>query len=465
MADTAQELQANLDFRKVCENLYDAIHITDGEGRVLFINEAYTRTTGIRPEDVLGRKVGDIEAEGKLYRGSVTAKVLNSREQVNSVALILGNNKEVLVTGIPVFDADGNITMVVTNTRDFSELKEMEHQLQTLQEENQKASEELAYLRRQQVGQKRLSSAGPTMRSIVELLRTIAQADVTVLLTGESGTGKELAANEIYQYSSRAGKPFIKVNCAAIPDSLLESELFGYVDGAFTGARKAGKAGLFELANTGVLLLDEVGEMPLALQSKLLRVLQQREVTRIGGNRPIKLDLRIIASTNKDLKKAVENHTFREDLYYRLNVVPVTLKPLRERREEIPYLAKQFCEEFNKKHNKNTSFTPEALDLLMKYSWPGNIRELENLVERLVVTNPSGPLSYQQIHYALNFGNSSLASSDTQGGTLKAQVKAFERDLIMHTLSHEGSYRKAAAKLGVDHSTLVKKCKEFENSL
>ena len=210
----------NTDFREICENLYDGIHVTDGTGTILFINKAYTRTTGIKPEDLLGRKVCDVEKEGKLYKGSVTDTVLAKRTRVNSVATIFPLNKEVLVTGTPVFDQDGNIKMVVTNTRDFPELKRLEQQLLTLTEERQKADEELAYLRQQQAGGKQLYYHSEAMRHVVELIHTVAPTDVTVLITGESGTGKELIANEIYQNSSRKGKPFIKVNCAAIPAAL-----------------------------------------------------------------------------------------------------------------------------------------------------------------------------------------------------------------------------------------------------
>lgn len=271
------------DFREICDNLYDGIHITDGEGKVLFINQAYTRTTGIRPAEILGRKVADIEAEGVLYRGSVTEQVLKRRERVNSVAIILKLDKEVLVTGNPVFDGAGNIKLVVTNTRDFPELKRLEQRLLTMAEESKKVNEELAYLRRQQTGHKQIYYRSEAMRQVMEVVRTVSAADVTVLITGESGTGKELVANEVYQRSERRDKPFIKVNCAAIPSELLESELFGYEEGAFTGARRMGKAGMFELANTGVILLDEIGDMPLPLQTKLLRVLQERELMRIGA--------------------------------------------------------------------------------------------------------------------------------------------------------------------------------------
>lgn len=454
-------MDKELDFRKVCEHCYDPIHVADGEGTIIFINEAYTRVTGITPEQVLGRNIADIEREGKLYKGSVTERVLQRRSQVNDIAHIHGKNIDVLVTGIPIFGEDGQIELVMTNTRDISGLKKMEQELQSLTEERKKAKEELDYLRRRQMGDRRAIYQSNAMRMVEELINTVAGTDVTVLITGESGTGKELAANAIYERSPRAGKPFIKVNCAAIPSELLESELFGYEAGAFTGARKNGKAGLFELANTGVILLDEVGDMPLALQTKLLRVIQQRELMRIGGSEPVQLDIRILASTNKDLHQAVRQGRFREDLYYRLNVVPLQLKPLRERREDIPRLVESFCGEFNKKYGKNTVISPDGVDLLLTYSWPGNIRELENLVERLVVTSMGSTITRAQVYRALSPAGMQMQDEEGQRATLKEQVAVFEQEIIRAAVNREGSLRRAAAALGVDHSTLVKKCKRY----
>ena len=453
--------EREVDFRRVCEHNYDPIHITDGEGNILFINEAYTRITGITPEIYLGRNIFDVEREGVLYKGSVSEQVIRTGRQVNNIAHIHGKDIDVLVTGVPIFGEAGQIELVVANTRDISGLKAMEQELQSLTEERKKAEEELAYLRRRQMGDRRATHESQAMRMVAELIDTVAGTDVTVLITGESGTGKELAANEIYEKSPRAGKPFIKVNCAAIPAELLESELFGYEDGAFTGARKAGKAGLFELANTGVILLDEVGDMPMALQTKLLRVIQQRELRRIGGSNPIKLDIRIIASTNKDLRQAVREGTFREDLYYRLNVVPLHLKPLRERREDIPRLANIFCTEFNKKYGKDAAIAPDGIDLLLGYSWPGNIRELENLVERLVVTSLGGTITRAQVYRALAPAGMQLQQEGEARATLKEQVAVFEQEIIRAAVAREGSLRRAAAALGVDHSTLVKKCKRY----
>ncbi len=454
-----------MDFYEVCQNLYDGIHITDSEGRVLFINEAYTRTTGIRPEEILGRKVADIEEEGVYYRGAVTQKVLDTGKRVNSVATILRINKEVLVTGTPVFDGEGRIKLVVTNTRDFPELKRLEQQLRDLTEEQRKANEELTFLRRQQAGGKQIIYRSGAMKSVMELIQAVANTDVTVLITGESGTGKELVANELYQNSSRRDKPFIKVNCAAIPAELLESELFGYEEGAFTGARKAGRAGMFELANTGVILLDEIGDMPMPLQTKLLRVLQQRELMRIGATQPVKLDIRVIAATNKDLREEALQGRFREDLYYRLNVVPIELKPLRERKEDIAVLAEEFCRKFCKKYGKQMQIDAGGLELLMEYPWPGNIRELENLVERIVVINaPDSTISRSHIFSALNPGRLHLSEQHLGKSSLKELVGTYERELIFRTVEREGSLRRAAKALAVDHSTLVKKLRRYENT-
>ena len=361
-----------------------------------------------------------------------------------------------------MFGFDGAIKMVVTNTRDFPELKRLEQQLLTLTEESRKAHEELAYLRRQQAGDKQLSYRSAAMQSVMSLIQTVAPTDVTVLITGESGTGKELVANELYQQSDRRGKPFIKVNCAAIPSELLESELFGYEEGAFTGAKRAGKAGMFELANTGVILLDEIGDMPLPLQAKLLRVLQQRELVRLGGSRVVKLDIRVIASTNKDLREQVRQGGFREDLYYRLNVVPIALKPLRERKEDIVYLADQFCRNFDKKYGKDAHISPGGMELLLEYPWPGNIRELENLVERIVVTSSGALINRDSVFAALSPGGLRFGGDGQEGATLKRQVAAFEREVILHTIEREGSLRRAARALGVDHSTLVKKRRQYE---
>ena len=470
------------DYKSICENLYDGIHITDGTGTILFINKAYTRTTGILPEELLGRKVSEIEAEGILYTGSVTERVLAQGKRINSVATIHRLNKEVLVTGTPVFDEEKNIRLVVTNTRDFPELKRLEAQLLALEEKQEKAVQELAYLRSQQAGDKQTIYHSAAMREVMEIVRKVAPTDVTVLITGESGTGKELIANEIYQNSDRCGKPFIKLNCAAIPAELLESELFGYEEGAFTGAKRTGKAGMFELANTGVLLLDEVGDMPMALQAKLLRVLQERSLVRLGGSKTIDLDIRVIAATNKELLTQVRQGRFREDLYYRLSVVPIELKPLRERREDIIPLAQHFLKLFCRKYAKDKEFSPQTLQLMIQYPWPGNVRELRNFVERAVVMSlgrqvavpdvssfldpaPASPLPERPGEDSASVYSPAVSARYEQmissGVSLQQYLDQCGRNYVAYALQKYGNSYKAAEALGTSQASIMRRKQKF----
>lgn len=447
-----------LDFREISDNLYDGIYISDGEGKTIFINKAYTRTTGISQAEVLGRSVKEISEEGMLYKGAVTMDVITNKKTINSLGKSLKNNKDLLITGSPIFDDKGNIKLVVINNRDISDLKELEHKNALLKIDRQRAKEEIKYLRKQQFLNNIISTSINHMEETVELIKTIAPTDVTVLITGESGTGKEVVADEIYSRSKRNDKPFIKVNCAAIPDELLESELFGYEGGAFTDARRLGKIGLFELANEGTILLDEIGEMHLSLQAKLLRVLQTKEILRIGGSKPVKLDIRVIASTNKDLHEEIKEGKFREDLFYRLNVVPINIKPLRERKEMIPDLIREFLGKFNKKYGKEVILQNIAMDLLINYKWPGNIRELENLIERMVVINSDGIIKYSNLESILDIEN--YSSYDEPGNRkLKDLVQELERDVITLSIKKYGSVNKTAAILGLSQPALWKKCK------
>lgn len=444
-----------LDFREISDNLYDGIYISDGTGKTIFVNKAYLRNTEIPKEKLIGRTVKEITDEG-LYKGAVTMEVLARKEPVNSLGRILANNKDVLVSGSPIFDEEGNIKLVVINNRDISNLKELEHINAKLNEDKKRADEEINYLRKQQISNNMVIDN--RMSETMELIETIAPTDVTVLITGESGTGKEVMADEIYYRSKRNNKPFIKVNCAAIPEELLESELFGYEGGAFTDAKKTGKIGLFELANEGTILLDEIGEMHLALQSKLLRVLQTKEIRRISGNKSIKLDIRVIASTNKDLHEEIKKGKFREDLFYRLNVVPINVKPLRERKEIIPDLAVDFLNKFNKKYGKDAIIQKEALNLLIQYKWPGNIRELENLIERMVVINTDGIIKYNSISSILESEND-WKDIESDDRTLKDIVQGLEKDIITKSIKRYGSVNKAASVLGLSQPALWKKCK------
>ena len=345
--------------------------------------------------------------------------------------------------------------------RDIQQLETVKDQLIQLKSAIEKKENENSYLRTQQIQQSEVIFKSDQMYQAVSTALAVAPTDATVLITGESGTGKEVITNQIYQASKRFGKPFLKVNCAAIPDTLMESELFGYEPGAFTGASKSGKTGIFELANGGTLMLDEIGEMSVQMQTKLLRVLQNHEITKIGGHKAIPVDVRIIAATNRNLLQCIEEHTFREDLYYRLNVVPIQLVPLRKRKSDIEVLFYHFFEKYTKKYNKPIEIYSDALHLLENYNWPGNIRELENVTERLVVINQDNIIDKKMVALVLGIRNTDSYAHPEDEYNLKASTIALEKHIIEKALATFHTKRKAATALGIDHSTLVKKCQRY----
>jgi len=292
------------------------------------------------------------------------------------------------------------------------------------------------------------------MQRLIELIKVVGKSNATVLITGESGTGKELVARATHSQSSRHNKPFIAVSCAALPESLLESELFGHEKGSFTGAYTQ-KKGKFEFANGGTIFLDEVGEMSANIQVHLLRVLEEKEFTRVGGNEPIRVDLRVISATNKDLRKAIEKQEFREDLYYRLNVVNIELPPLRERKEDIPLLAEHFLNKFAADNRKEvTGFSPDAMEFLLGYDWPGNVRELENAIERAVILAKDSLITVADLPQE----NLSLVRLASTGKNLKEVEKNHVLNVLRKT---GGNYSEAARILGISRMTLYNKAKEY----
>jgi PAS domain S-box-containing protein len=453
-----------IDFEEICNHLIDAIYIANPKGKTIYVNQAYLDFSGLGKEQFIGKSVYEINKEKKLYTNGVIPTVLKNKERTETVGTVIKTNKKLFITGIPIFDDLGKLKYAVALDKDIDQLEKLKEALENLKSEKETSTAELTYLRKQQVGKETLVAFSTNIIEAIETAQTIAPTDVTVLITGESGTGKEVIADTIYNASNRNKKPFIKLNCSAIPNNLLESELFGYVEGAFTGAVKHGKPGLFEIANGGVILLDEIGDMPLNLQTKLLRVIQQKEVVRIGSSKVIPLDVRIIASTNKDLLVGIKDGTFREDLYYRLNVVPIYLAPLRERLADIEALIENFLFRYNKKYSKNVIITISATKLLLSYSWPGNIRELKNVIERMVVINPTGIIDDVIVKRVLGVGinettqNVYIKNADFN---LKQAVESFEKDIIIKAVEQNSSKRKAATALGIDHSTLIKKCQRY----
>ena len=471
VADLNQVLQEinllkELDLREIGDHINDGIYISDGTEKTLYVNKAYSRITGIKPEEVLGKYVSDLVKEG-LYKFAVTPEVIKLKKQVNSIGESLRNGTKMLISGDPIFDDEGNVKKVVATNREITELLAMQAELEASQKkikaveaDKNKGMLEIEHLRRLNLSSG-LKGRSSEIQQVVMLIHQSAGLEVTVLITGETGVGKEVVANEIYNHSMRKNGAFIKVNCAAIPSNLLESELFGYEKGSFTGASSAGKIGLFGLADKGTILLDEIGEMPLELQSKLLRVIQHKEITRVGGRVPVKLDVRIIAATNSDLLDLVKQGKFREDLFYRLNVFPISIPPLRLRTDDIEDLTEHFLKIHNTEYNKKVQIERSGIDILKEYNWPGNIRELQNIVERLVIVSaPRAKIGIEQIRKILGVDLSIPGVPDKEVG-LREIVEDVEKRTIEKTLLLYGTTRRAAAVLGIDHSTIVKKAKKL----
>lgn len=309
----------------------------------------------------------------------------------------------------------------------------------------------------------RIVGRSPKMRQVLETVAMVAPTEASVLILGESGTGKELIANALHQGSGRCDRRFIKINCAALPETLLESELFGHERGAFTGA-VGRKPGRFELADGGTIFLDEIGEMTFSTQAKLLRVLQEREFEPLGSTKSVKVDIRVISASNRELKDEVKKGNFREDLFYRLNVVPINLPPLRDRKEDIPLLIDHFLHIYNEKNNRNLKgFHPRALDAVMRYSWPGNIRELENVVERAVILTMDEYVSFSELPESISGESASAIPSMSKVGIAPGMtIRELEKELILVTLEHnDGNRTRSAGFLGITRRTLQNKLKEY----
>ena len=442
----------------VClESSHDGIMVSDGMGNVIRLNAALEKLIGVKRRDILGRNVADLVQEG-VYESSAILQVIETGK--TATVVIDHNGRQLLITGSPVYNANSAMTAVVANIRDMSELNDLRQKLEQQQMIAEKYSKELAHIARQQSAQTSFVACSREMKTILATIHSISEVDSTVLISGESGTGKEMVVNEIYASSMRSYRPIIKVNCGAIPPALFESELFGYEDGAFTGARRKGKPGFFELAHMGTLFLDEVGELPLEMQVKLLRVLQEGEIIRIGGSKPISVDVRIIAATNRDLWQQVQEGKFRQDLYYRLNVINIEVPPLRERRDDVIPLAVHFIEKYNQKYSKHKELSMELGKILRSLDWLGNIRELENLIENMVVLVQRDVLYPEDLppRYRQSGAEVSACQVTVHGiMPLKEAIQQVESQLLCHAQEKYTTTREIAKVLGVDQSTVSRK--------
>jgi PAS domain S-box-containing protein len=451
----------SVELSAIIESSYDGIYVTDGNGVTICVNSAYERITGVKREEVLGRHMRDLEKAG-FYSKSVTLLVLEKKRSITIMQQIKGK-KNVMVTGNPVFGEDGEITLVVTNVRDMTELNRLNIELEKTRKLTQRYHSELIEMRLQQVELDDVIARSDAMKEVLRLTLRVAKVDSNVLITGESGVGKEIIAKLIHKESDRREGPFIKINCGAIPENLLESELFGYEGGAFTGAKKEGKPGLFEVAEKGVLLLDEIAELPKPLQVKLLRAIQDLEINRLGSVEPRKIDVRIIASTNKDLEKLVSEGKFREDLFYRLNVVPIFIPPLRDRKEDIIPLLCYYVEKYNKKYNLNKQITSEIIDCFLEYNWPGNVRELENVVERLIVIPEEDYMRAMHLPKSMR-GELTCTKSNIlikEIVPLSKAIQDVEEQLILNSLEKYKDINKVAKVLGVHRTTIARKIARY----
>jgi len=434
----------------VIKESYDGILVTDRQGNVILVNDAYTRIIG---QDVRGKNFFEF-LKTNAYKKAACLEVLETKSRVSYDHVDLYPGKHIMATANPIFDEQGQIRLVVTNARDMTEMLQ-------LREELERARDKLSQ-----------TNSGPVavnskMKELFAAALRVCSVDVTVLITGESGVGKEVLAKYIHDNSPRKSHPFVAVNCGAIPEQLLESEFFGYIGGAFTGASKTGKKGLFETADGGTLFLDEIGDLPFNLQVKLLRALGTGEITRLGDNSPIPVNIRLLAATNQDLQTMVHTHKFREDLYYRLNVINLVIPPLRERPEDIRPLCMYFLSEYNQRYGQNKRINLEVLNALENYNWPGNIRELKNTIERMVVLSSGNHLelssltSLDGIQPRPNPIDTDEAITVNRFIPIPQAVEAVEKQILSHAMNQYSSSRQIARSTGIDQKTVLRKMKKY----
>lgn len=447
----------------VLESIYDALVVVDSAGKIVYVNPAYTRELKVEFDNIVGKRIQDVAPE------SVIMKVLETgKPEIGVASTILKLGIDIIVNSTPIYK-NNVLSGVVSVFKNVTEIKNLGDQLEKMKDYRDYLQQQL-YLKtglpEEFAG---IIGNNTNFRKLLSRAMMAARSDITVLLQGETGTGKDLIASAIHNASKRKGQPLIEVNCTAIPETLLESELFGYEGGAFTGARKGGKPGKFELAEKGTLFLDEIGDMSVMLQSKLLRVLQQKKIERIGGTKSFNLDVRIITATNQNLNMLVKENKFRADLYYRLNVFSIDMIPLRERKDDIPILSYYFLKKYNEREKKRCKLTPPVLNLFMKYRWPGNIRELMNILESAVVScNGRIEIKHLPAYFTamMSIDDEFETGENDSSLNLDKRIHGIEKDFIVKALriaQHNKS--RAIELLGISRSAFYDKVKKYEIKL
>lgn len=430
--------------------------VTDASGNVLRMNPAHAKISGYALETMLGLSLADLDKVEETK--SACMKVIRSQKPVTEEQYCV-NGRSYMVYAAPFFDRTGALKYTVCTMIDSTEVNIARQELHKNKKMNEALNLRIRQLEEQLAVQNLVIHKSVCMDEILDVCQKIAKFNSTVLITGESGTGKEVIAKYIYKCSSRKNAPYIKVNCASIPDNLMESEFFGYDPGAFTGANAKGKIGFVEMADHGTLLLDEVAELPLTVQSKLLRFLQEGEFYRIGGKSPIKTDVRIIAATNEDLEALVASGKFREDLYYRLNILPIRVPPLSERKEDIPVLVDYFVDQFNKQYQTNKHISNEVLHLMVQLEYKGNVRELSNVVERLLLLSGDEVVLEDALKILQPQG--SVISGLSRQTSLKELMEEYEKELLMKYIKVYKTATKTAQVLKTDQSTISRKLRKY----
>jgi len=451
----------------VLDVLSDGIYISDREGYTLKVNTMYEKLIGLKKEDLIGRRVQDLVNEG-VFDVVLNPQIVKTGQPATSVQTTKKGQKLIL-NGHPIFDAEGQVALVVTFVRDVTVMSQLREQIVSQKKLLEQLRTNVQYINEESIQKFPVNGfKSREMAHLNKLIEKIAATDATVLILGETGVGKEFFARSIHRASPRGENTFFKLDCTTISENLIESELFGYASGAFSGASIKGKPGLCEMADQGTLFLDEIGELPIGMQVKLLRLLQDQEITPVGSTRVKKVNVRIITATNRDLEKEIEQGRFRSDLYYRLRVAVLSIPPLRERREDIMPLANYFLEKYATKYRKERRFGPEIESIFTGHNWPGNIREMENLIESLVVTcdRPvidTADLGSCMLSEGLDRKRNLFETLDTRDKSLKEIVRDLEREILEGALELHGSMAKVAEMLKIDRSTIFRKLRRDDS--
>ena len=440
--------------------LADDMMLSDAQGIILRVSETYEKNFGFTHDSIVGKSAFDLEADGT-FTPCITAEVIRQKRKITATQTINHSHKNVMTVGIPLFDDNGELKYAVCfNTVSMEQINAIQQNYRHLQDSLQHYSEEIAELRTRATSTSLIFKSA-SMQRLWTLMQNTANTKANILITGETGVGKSAVAKAIHAMSNRDNGPFIEVNCAVLHENLIESELFGYEKGAFTGASSSGKIGKIELANHGTLFLDEIGELPPHIQSKLLQLIQEKTIERLSGTKKIELDFRLIVATNRNLEEEVQRGLFRSDLFYRLNVIRIHIPPLRKRMEDILPLAHQFLARFCGEYGKNLNFSPRFLAFLEQYDWPGNVRQLENLIERMVITVQDPIIDTTALPAEFMGDVVPPAELLAQQGTLAERMDAYEGQIIRESYRRCGTTVAVAKDLGISQATAARKVAKY----